>query len=95
MKYSELIDKCTDLIDSYDDNVMTPDSHATDYLSKIKCEDTERVFMKQVFYGFERYKLFLKASNNVIFTLNASSTNRKNDSTLFGIFTYLICFRLD
>lgn len=74
---------------------MTPDSHATEFLTALKCEDTERVFLKQVFYGTERYKGFLKASNNVIFDLNSTMTNRKNDTTLFSVFTYLICFRLD
>ena len=74
---------------------MTPDSHAQEYISHLKLEDTERVFLKQIFYGYERYKGFVKTSNNVIFSLYSSSTNRKNDSTLFGIFTYIICFRLD
>jgi hypothetical protein len=58
-------------------------------------EDTERVFLKQIFYGCDRYKGFIKTSNNVIFTLYSTSTNRKNDATLFSIFTYLICFRMD
>lgn len=74
---------------------MTPDSHATNFLGNLKCEDTERVFLKQVFYGVERYKGFLTASNNVIFDFNSTMTNRKNDATLFSVFTYLICFRMD
>ena len=28
MKYSQLIEKCINLIDTYDENKMTPDSHA-------------------------------------------------------------------
>jgi hypothetical protein len=51
--------------------------------------------MKQVFYGCERYRGFLKVSNNFIFTKFSGSTNRKNDGTFFAIFTYLICFRMD
>jgi hypothetical protein len=74
---------------------MTPDSHAEGYLSALKCEDTERVFLKQIFYGCERYRQFIKASNASIFTHFSSSTNRKNDATLFAVFTYLICFRMD
>lgn len=95
MKYSQLIAKCIELIDSYDSNLMTPDSHAEQFLTKTKCEDTERVFMKQVFYGCERYEYFLKVSNNLIFTQFSGSTNRKNDSTFFSVFTYLVCFRMD
>lgn len=74
---------------------MTPDSHAQEFISTVKLEDTERVFLKQIFYGYERYKGFLKTSNNVIFNMYSGTTNRKNDSTLFAIFTYIICFRLD
>jgi len=74
---------------------MTPDSRAEEFLGQLKCEDTERVFLKQVFYGCERYRAFLKASNNAIFAQFSGTTNRKNDATLFAIFTYLICFRMD
>lgn len=28
MKYSELIAKCQELIESFNENIMTPDSHA-------------------------------------------------------------------
>ncbi len=28
MKYSDLIKKCQELIDTYNENIMTPDSHA-------------------------------------------------------------------
>lgn len=87
--------KCQELIESYNENIMTPDSHAQEYLSTLKLEDTERVFLKQVFYGYERYKAFLQSSNAVIFELYSATTNRKNDSALFAIFLYLICFRLD
>ena len=95
MKYSQLIERCIELIDTFDEKIMTPDSHAEQFLAELKCEDTERVFMKQVFYGCERYRGFLKVSNNAIFNLFTSTTNRKNDATLFAIFTYLICFRMD
>lgn len=29
MKYSQLIAKCIELVDTYNENIMTPDSHAT------------------------------------------------------------------
>ncbi len=31
----------------------------------------------------------------MLFNLKKQQTNRKNDATVFAIFTYLICFRLD
>jgi hypothetical protein len=37
MKYSQLINKCIELIDSYNEDIMTPDSHATEFLAKLKC----------------------------------------------------------
>jgi hypothetical protein len=95
MKYSQLIEKCIELIDSFDEKIMTPDSHAEQFLTGVKCEDTERVFMRQVFYGCERYRSFLKTANNAIFSLFATTTNRKNDASLFAVFNYLICFRMD
>lgn len=95
MKYSDLIKKCQELIESYNENIMTPDSHAQQFISQLKLEDTEKVFLKQVFYGYERYKNFLQAFNNVLFNIKKQQTNRKNDATIFAIFTYLICFRLD
>lgn len=95
MKYSQLIEKCIELIDGFDENKMTPDSHAEQFLGQLKCEDTERVFLKQVFYGCERYRGFLKVANNAIFTRFSASTNRKNDATFFAVFLYLVCFRLD
>lgn len=52
MKYSQLIEKCVELIDSYVETLMTPDSHAEEFLASFKCENTERVFLRQVFYGF-------------------------------------------
>lgn len=74
---------------------MTPDTHASNFISGLKLEDTERVFLKQIFYGYERYKGFLQALNSVIFNLRKQQTNKKNDSTLFAVFSYLICFRMD
>ena len=46
MTYSHLIRKCIELVDSYNENIMTPDSHAQEFLASAKLEDTERVFLK-------------------------------------------------
>jgi hypothetical protein len=47
-----------------------------------------------VFYGVDRYSEFLKAFNRVLFSLYPAQANRA-DSTLYSIFTYIICFKLD
>lgn len=57
MKYSQLIALAEQIIQTYNENIMTPDSHAEEFLSQQeKMEDTERVFLKQVFYGVDRYR---------------------------------------
>lgn len=95
MKYSQLISLTEQIVNSYNENIMTPDSHAEEFLGKQdKMEDTERVFIKQVFYGLDRYKDFLKAFNKILFSLYPAQANRV-DSTLYSIFVYIICFRLD
>lgn len=62
LKYEELINLCCDLIKTFDPVVLTVDSHAEQFLTKHKrvLEDTEAVFLKQVFYGTFRYEEFLK-----------------------------------
>jgi len=57
-------------------------------------DDNEKVFIKQVFFGLYRYAEFINAFNTAIFKANPSSTNR-NDSTLYGVFLYLLVFRFD
>ena len=53
----------------------------------------EKVFIKQVFYGYIRYEEFLKIFNRVFFQLN-TGLNR-NDMTMYACFAYLAFFRLD
>lgn len=52
------------------------------------------MFLKQVFYGVDRYREFLSAFTRILFSLYPARANR-SDCTLFHIFTYIICFRLD
>ena len=52
------------------------------------------MFIRQVFYGYLRYKDFLNIFTEALFNSKPSSTERK-DEILFGIFTYLTIFRLD
>jgi hypothetical protein len=67
MKYGQLISLAEEMINSYNDKAMTPDSHSEEFLSKqSKMEDTERVFLKQIFYGVHRYSEFLSAFTHVL-----------------------------
>jgi hypothetical protein len=52
------------------------------------------MFIKQILYGVLRYAEFLKIFTESLFHLNKSSTERK-DETLFQIFAYITCFRLE
>lgn len=52
------------------------------------------MFIKQVFYGVMRYLDFLKVFTENLFSLNKSTTERK-DENLYQIFAYLTIFRLD
>ena len=52
------------------------------------------MFIKQVFYGYLRYKDFLKVFTENLFKLKPGSTERK-DELLFSILAYLTIFRLD
>ena len=52
------------------------------------------MFIKQVFFGVQRYTDFLKIFTESLFVSKPSSTERK-DETLFCIFAYLTIFRLD
>lgn len=96
VKYEELIEYCVEIIRTFNPVIMTVDSHSEEFVTKYKrkLEDTESVFIKQVFYGTVRYEEFLRVMTDSLFSNFSSSTNR-NDVTLYSIFGYLICFRLD
>lgn len=93
MKFSELIEQCIECIKSYNPVIKTIDSHADEFLKKMK-DPYEKVFIKQVFYGCIRYEEFLKVFNKVFFSRNPIGANR-NDSVLYMIFGYLSFFRLE
>lgn len=52
------------------------------------------MFIKQVFYGTQRYENFIRVFTDALFKTHASSTNR-NDHLLYSIFIYILCFRFD
>ena len=71
MKYGDLIDTAIAMIKAYNPIVMTLDSHADEYLEKLK-NMYEKVFLKQVFYGCIRYEEFFKAFCKAFFEQNSS-----------------------
>lgn len=96
MKYDELIDMAIKCMLEYDPIKLTVDSHSEQFTNthRRKLEDTEAIFIKQVFYGTFRYAEFLKVLSDSIFK-NWSSRSNRNDWPLYHVFGYLICFRLD
>lgn len=52
------------------------------------------MFIEQVYFGVLRYKDFLKAFTEYLFTSKPASTERKDD-VLFQIILYLTIFRLN
>lgn len=69
MKYEELITLATEMIQSFNSIIHTPDSHSDQFILKYskKLEDTEKVFLKQIFYGTFRYAEFLKMLTLALF----------------------------
>lgn len=59
MKYNEIIELCLKIIKSYNPVIHTIDSHSDLFCQKISDENL-KVFLKQVFYGYNRYKEFLQ-----------------------------------
>ena len=91
--YDDIIQKATGLISSFNPVVVTLDSHADKYLEK-NDDKSEKVFLKQIFYGVNRYAEFNKVFTSGLFRLHPSQTNR-NDANLYTIFLYLIVFRYE
>lgn len=94
MKFKELINSTIDCIKGYNQNVEGPDSWAERFMSKRIKDSHERMFIKQVFYGVLQYKDFLKVFTDNLFSMNKSTTERK-DENLYHIIGYLTVFRLD
>ena len=61
MKYEELIDYCVRMIEGFNPkNAVT--SYVDEFLKSVT-NPYENVFIKQVFYGVIRYKVFLKVQS--------------------------------
>ena len=93
MSWDDLIQKCIDVIESYNPVVDSPDTHFQ-RLYGSHSDKNEAIFIQQVFYNVNRYKDFLRRLNKAIFTVQSTITNSK-DSLPFMIFSYLALFRLE
>jgi hypothetical protein len=93
MKFSELIQQADECIKAFNPVISTIDSHADDYLKKMK-DPYEKVFIKQLFYGVIRYEDFLKVFVKVFIEKHPVGSSR-NDATIYMMFAYLSFFRLE
>lgn len=91
--YDDILKKALNLINTFNPVIQTLDSHAEAFLAKEE-DKSEKVFLKQILYGVNRYAEFFKILTNGLFKANTGSTNR-NDSMLYQIFAYLLIFRYD
>jgi len=95
MKRGALLAACEEIIKTFNPTVATIDAHALEHLGDVdaKGADSDKVFMKQVFYGCVRYKKPLK-----VFLLNFyhdnSGTTLRSDYTMYMVLAYLAIFRL-
>ena len=89
-----LISLCTQIVETFNANAVTPTTHADKFLGEQKgLTESDEVFIRQVFYGLERYRAFIKITLDSLFHMRAGKTSR-NDLTLYQIFTYLAVIRL-
>jgi hypothetical protein len=89
-----LISVCTKCIEAFVPERVTPTTHADTFLQTQKgLSETDEVFIRQVFYGLERYKSFIKITLDSLYHMRAGKTSR-NDIVLYQIFTYLAVIRL-
>ena len=102
MFYDELIKACIDAINGYNPDIETPDSFVERFLKKVNKikvlqltkDPNEKTFIQQVYFGVLRYRDFLKAFTEFLFTSKPASTERKDD-TLFQVILFLTIFRIN
>lgn len=91
-----MLQKCTDLIDTFDDKKTTVDAYATDAecLKDKRLGDVELKFVKQVFYGCVRYQRFLRLFVTS-FLYRCPTQALRSEQTLYTVLGYLLFFRLE
>lgn len=71
--------------------VYSVDTWAEEFLAKVKSEN-EQNFIRQVFYGTQRYEYLLSSFNECLFSKFAATTNRQ-DNLFYQVVVYLMVFR--
>ncbi len=89
--YQKLIERTVSCIKQYNPVVYSVDTWAEEFLAKVKSEN-EQNFIRQVFYGTQRYEYLLSSFNECLFSQFASQTNRQ-DNLFYQVVVYLIVFR--
>ena len=92
----EAIEKCIELIDTFNPITHSIDSHIYDAIGDTKKTNTPslHLFIQQVVYGTQKEKPLLKKFINVFYLDNASSVSRA-DITLYTVLAYMLIFRLN
>jgi hypothetical protein len=96
IKHSALLQKCIEVIESFDPKKTTVDAHVEDtpLLKDKSLGELEQKFIHQVFYGCTRYLKLLKLFVTS-FLYKHPTTARREDQTLYTILSYLLFFRLE
>lgn len=92
----ELLQKCIQVIDTFDPRQTTVDAYMDDtpILKEKWIGETERKFVHQVFYGCIRYQKFLKLFTTSLF-YRCPVIAVRSEQTLYAILGYLLFFRLE
>ena len=92
----ELIATSIGAIGAFQDvkKVKSLDNHSEEFVAEKRLQEEDALFVKQVLYGYERYKKMLKVTVSALYAKHAGETNI-GDKMMYTVFAYLILIRLD
>jgi len=95
LRRKDLLNKCIQVIDTFDPKRTTVDAYVTDaeVFKDKRIGDVEQKFIHQVFYGCNRYQKFLKLFVTS-FMYKCPTSAIRSDQTLYMVLGYLLFFRL-
>jgi len=93
---AKLLQKCVQVVDSFDPKKTTVDAYAEDaeVLQDKSVGEVEHKFIHQVFYGCVRYQKFLKLFVTS-FLYKCPAIAIRSEQTLYTVLGYLLFFRLE